>query len=125
MNDMTIIVSPSLNRDGRLDYSGRGPLFDARVDGRVIVTRSTTPFCDTARALLVEGMPPDTIIMMRHGYDGCDALRSTVGYAAGMTVSEKPTFNKWSPHPHYDASSAVPGTAPVRETEVVATLVAA
>jgi hypothetical protein len=31
-------------------------LFDGAIDGRSIVKRSTTPFCDAARVLLAEGV---------------------------------------------------------------------
>ncbi len=53
---IVLIVSPSLNVDGKKAYSTRGQLFDGAVDGRCIVKRSTTPFCDAARALLAEGI---------------------------------------------------------------------
>ncbi len=43
---IVLVVSPSLNVVGRKAYSTRGPLFDGKVDGRWIVKRSTTPFCD-------------------------------------------------------------------------------
>ncbi len=46
-----LIISPSLNIDGRKAYSTRGQLFDGRIDGRFLVKRSTTPFCDAARAM--------------------------------------------------------------------------
>ena len=55
---IVLVVSPSLNVDGRKAYSTRGQLFDGKVDRRVIVKRSTTPFCDAARVLLAEGVPP-------------------------------------------------------------------
>jgi hypothetical protein len=52
---IVLIVSPSLNADGRKAYSTRGQLFDGAVDGRCIVKRSTAPLCDAARVLLAEG----------------------------------------------------------------------
>jgi hypothetical protein len=96
----------------------RGQLFDAAVDGRAIVARSTQPLLDAARALLAEGIDPRTWIVMRHAGTVLDALRSTVGVAAGLTVKDdgggKPVFGKWHP---YDAPSRVPDSAPMRQTE--------
>ncbi len=115
-----LIVSPSLNADGQKAYSTRGPLFDAMVDGRPIATRSTTPFCDAARALLDEGADPTTALVMRHAGANRDALHSMVGTAAGLTVKDrgdgKPHFAKWRPNDfHRDRND--PGSDPVRETE--------
>jgi hypothetical protein len=121
---IVLVVMPSLNVDGRKAYSTRGQLFDGKVEGRRIVKRSTIPFCDAARALLAEGINPDTVLVMRHEGKVHDALRSTVRVAAGLTVKDdsvgKPVFRKWEP---YDARSAVPVPSPMRETDPAATLV--
>jgi len=53
---IVLVISPSLNADGRKAYSTRGQLFDGKVDGRCIVERSTTPLCDAARVVLAEGV---------------------------------------------------------------------
>jgi hypothetical protein len=115
---IVLVVSPSLNADGRRAYSTRGQLFDGKVDGRFVVKRSTTPFCDAARVLLAEGIRPDTALVMRHAGSVADALRSTVGAAAGLTVADdtggKPVFRKWSP---YDREETLPVASPVRETD--------
>jgi len=71
---IVLVVSPSLNVDGRKVYSTRGQLFDGRVDHRIIVKRSTTPFCDAARVLLAHGVRPETVLVMRHHDSSCDAL---------------------------------------------------
>ena len=95
---LVLIVSPSLNADGRKAYSARGQLFDGRVDSRSIVKRSTTPFCTAARALLAEGTDPATKLVMRREGSSHDALRSTVGAAAKRTVADstgKPVFAPW------------------------------
>jgi hypothetical protein len=66
--------------------------------GRVIVTRSTTPMLDAARALLAEGMDPATQLVMRHAGAKHDAMRSTVGAATGLTVSDlkgRSTLERW------------------------------
>lgn len=116
-----LVVSPSLNRDGRKAYSTRGQLFGGAVDGRLVVKRSTTPFCDAARALLVEGVQPNTALVMRHAGSAVDALRSTVGAAAGLTVWNdglgKPIFGRWKPR------EALDGDSPMRETDSAAVLV--
>src|SRR5260370_29245749 len=104
---IALIVSPSLTKDGRKAAG----LFDAFHDGRCIVERSTTPFCQGARVLLAEGTDPSTPIVMRHGYDGCDALRSTIGAAAGLSVAEGdrlPRFVPWMPY------SPATGAPPMR-----------
>jgi hypothetical protein len=82
-----------------------------------IVERSTTPFCDAARVLLAEGADPATRFIMRHAGSVADALRSTVGAAAGLTVADdnggKPIFRKWSP---YDREETIPVASPMRAT---------
>jgi hypothetical protein len=114
-----IIVKPSRDAEGRkagrqavpefpgdsgkgFAYSTRGQLFDGTVDGRMIVNRSTQPMLDGARALLAEGADPATRLVMRHEGQDYDALRSTIGAAARMTVRDdrtgKPVFVKWQPN---------------------------
>jgi hypothetical protein len=82
---VVLVVSPSLNAEGRKAYSTGGQLFDGKVDGRTVVKRSTTPFCDAARVLLAEGVRPEAKIVMRHSRSLADALRSTVGAVAGSS----------------------------------------
>src|SRR5712671_2355905 len=97
-----ITVSPSLDSDGRLACSGRGQLFNGVVDGRLIVTRSSQLLLDGARALLAEGIDPRTRIVMRHAGVDTDALRSTVGDAAKLSIREgddAPRFKDWVPLP--------------------------
>src|SRR5215470_3248098 len=98
---IVVVVSPSLNADARKAYTMRGQLFDGTVDGRCIVRRSTAPFCDAARALLAQGVKPGTVLIMRHERSTYDALRSTVGVAAGLAVANdrvgRPRFVKWQP----------------------------
>jgi hypothetical protein len=90
---LVLTVVPSINSKGCHATSVRGPLFDVHLDGRRIVERGTTPFCDAARRLLAEGLDPVTPIAMRHTGKDYDALRST-------TVEEgkrRPTFRPWKP----------------------------
>src|SRR5258708_10107637 len=60
----------------------------------------------------------ETVFMMRHDGSPRDALRSTVGAAAGLTVHDdtgaKPVFGKSKP---YDARAAVAGPLPRRVSE--------
>jgi len=112
---LVLVVSPSLNA---VAYSTHGQLFDGKVNGHSIVKRSTTPFCKAVRVLIAEGIKPDTTFVMRHAGSAADALRSTVGVAAGLTVADdsggKPIFRKWSP---YDREETLPVASPVRETD--------
>jgi hypothetical protein len=73
---IVLVVSPSLNVDGRKAYGTRGQLFDGKVDGRSVVKRSTTPFCAAARVLLAESADPAASFVMRHEGSPHDALRS-------------------------------------------------
>jgi hypothetical protein len=117
---IVLVVSPSINADGGKAYSTRGQLFDGSVDGRRIVKRSTVPFCDAARALLSDGIKPETTLVMRHASSPSDALRSSVGVASKLAVWDdglgKPIFGRWKPR------EALAGTSPMRETDPAATL---
>jgi hypothetical protein len=56
------------------------------------------PLLAAARVLLAGGVAPDTRIAMRHAGSEHDALRSTVGKAAKLTVKETangPKFRRW------------------------------
>jgi hypothetical protein len=86
--------------------------FQARLDGRVLVASSRTPFCDTARVLLADGVDPAARIVMRHACSSTDALTSTVGGAAKLTVEEGdrvPYFRRWKP---LSRAAEGPGFAP-------------
>ena len=61
--------------------------FEASLEDRVLCT-SQTPFCDSARILLKEGVNPDLPLIMRHLGSSTVALKSTVGIAAGLTVAD-------------------------------------
>src|SRR5262249_8120360 len=118
-NRMTIIliVTPSINAKGVRASSVRGQLYDVRLQGRLIVDRSPQPFLDSGRALLAEGVDPAAPIVMRRSEDDVDALQSTVGVAAGLTVQDsggKPVFRPWQP---YDGPSRVPVSSSARESD--------
>ena len=123
---VVLVVSPSLKPDGAKAYSTRGQLFDGRVDGRSVVKRSTTPFCAAARVLLAEGVDPAARFIMRHEGSPYDALWSTVGVAAKLTVADgtgKPVLVPWVDL-RQTWSPASRGGPPMRETDSPATHVA-
>jgi hypothetical protein len=61
-------------------------------DGRTIVERSRTPLCDAARSLLTSGNSTWPLVMRQAG-SSFDALMSTIGHAASLTVHE----TRWGP----------------------------
>ncbi len=107
-------------------YSSRGQLFDAFVNDRPIGRRSPMPLLDACRVLLADGVDPATRVVMRHSTRAdLDALRSTVGAAAKLTVKQetedgKPRFVKWQPNSYRGGVPGVLGEPPMRQTEVAA-----
>jgi hypothetical protein len=88
---ITIIVSPI----------SRGRFKASHDHDRVILKSSRQPLLDAARAFLAEGFAPNTRIAMRHIGADDDALTSTVGAAAKLTVVERnrgngPGFEQWN-----------------------------
>ncbi|MGO4334919.1 hypothetical protein AB4037_08390 [Labrys sp. KB_33_2] len=73
---ITIITTPA--------KAGR---FHASISGRHVGT-FRTPLLSAARALLRDGVDPSTAITLLHSGATFDALRSTVGVAAKLTVKE-------------------------------------
>ncbi len=118
-----IVITVSLAReaDGRPAYSTRGQLFDGAVDGRPVATRSTQPLLDDCRALLAGGVDPATQVVVRHAGSTADALRSTVGAAARLTVYDnrlgKPVFAAWKDRPAMGGESTA-GRPPMRQAGV-------
>ena len=103
---ITIIVAPT----------GIRSRYCAWIGDRLLVKSSRTPLLDAARMLSGEGVDPATRIVMRHQGKDYDALRSTVGTAAGLVVEEHdaPRFRKWRP-------TFVGGLPRSDETETAAT----
>ena len=83
LRPLTINVSPAFDGQG----VRRHGLFFADLDGRQLCI-SRQPLLDASRVLLAEGIDPETPIVTRHAGADFDAMMSTVGAAAGMTVSE-------------------------------------
>jgi hypothetical protein len=105
-------------------YSSHGQLYDAKAGDWLLARRSNQPLLTACRFLLSQGIPEHTVVEMRYS-DRDDAyLRSTVGAAAGLTISDdrtgKPVFRKWKPSP-YSGQESRAGTAPIHETEPAGT----
>lgn len=95
MLPITLIIRPHCSpRTGKRVYGQ----FEARLDDRLICI-SHQPLLDGARALAAEGIDPENQIAMRHEGAAYDALRSTIGAAAKLTVEESekvgPRFARW------------------------------
>jgi hypothetical protein len=90
---------------------GRRGKFAARLDGRLLVRSSRTPFCDAARALLAEGVDSSTILVMRHAGSEVDALRARLGVAARLTVREDRGAPEFVRYRAFALDDVRPGTA--------------
>jgi hypothetical protein len=109
---LVLIVSPVFDADGHRVSSGRGLLFDARLEGaeRVLVRRTHQPFLEACRVLVADGVDPTTRIVMRHVGSRTDALIAKVGAAAKLSVKEDdepPRFRPWTPFPSRPVESSV------------------
>jgi hypothetical protein len=74
------------------------------VTGRVLGTFSA-PLCSSARVLLAEGIPPETVLQMRHAGSDVIALRAKLSVAARLKVNEEgstgtPRFAEWTSFDH-------------------------
>lgn len=107
MAEVVITVSRSCKRgDSDLNWSGR---FDARFGERLLLERSRTPFWDSARLLLREGLArPDDRLVMRHVGSPHDALRVRVSVSAGLSVAEETGDGK-APFHQVEAASLQAG----------------
>jgi hypothetical protein len=89
MHITTIIIAPIPTRRG---------YFTARCDGRLLC-RSRQPLLDGARELLASGYPAGDTIIMKSAGSEVDAMTSTIGAAAMLTVTEEvdrpPRFRRW------------------------------
>ena len=90
---ITITVTPLPKRPG---------VFRACTLGAPLVV-SRQPLLDGARELLRRGASPDATLILRHAGADYDALRSTIGTAAKLTVDEDgggsgcPKLRRWKP----------------------------
>jgi hypothetical protein len=111
-----IVVTPSLDRAG---------MFDARLQGdpRLLVTSSRQPFLDGCRKLVELGFDAMAPVVMRHVGSGADSLRSTVGNAAALSVSEgddAPRFRAWKPSPFRAGAPSIAPSLPPAHPEPAA-----
>jgi hypothetical protein len=90
-------------------------------DGTVLLKSSRQPLLDGARALLAQGIDPETVLVMARKSTGTESLRAKVGDAAKLTVQEGdrvgPRFVKWKPYPQSladenNAWATAPQTSP-------------
>lgn len=84
----------------RVRYGAHGPIFEARLDGKVIAT-SYMPIAAGARELLKLGYDPDTPLTMRHHDREHDSFRpQPIRWWAQWTYSEggrRLARQKWIP----------------------------
>jgi hypothetical protein len=105
-------------------YSSRGQLFEgiAVLAGanRLVVARSIQPLLDAARVLFSDGIDPAVELIMRHAGTTHDALRSTVGLAAQLTVwntdNGSPAFKAHRP---WNGLQVGPGEPLMREIQPI------
>jgi hypothetical protein len=107
MSPTTLIIRPHCSQQTGKRVQGR---FEACLDGRLICI-SRQPLLDAARMLAADGVDPATLVAVRHEGVAYDALRSTVGVAAGPTVEENervgPRFARWKAFPRSDVEATV------------------
>jgi hypothetical protein len=84
---VTIVVSPEPRNPSRPPRKAR---FTAAIatGGRVLGAFSA-PLCGSARVLLAEGVPRETVLQMRHAGSDTVALTTTVVVAADLTIEEE------------------------------------
>jgi hypothetical protein len=90
---IVLVVTESPRRDGR---------YTATCNGQTVVESSREPFLAGARVLLARGFDPAARYVMRRTADGPDALISTLGKAAKLTVADsdgQARFVGWTPPP--------------------------
>jgi len=112
MTPIEIVINETPDRRG---------VFEARADGRLLC-RTSTPFLDAARVLMVEHAPPEAIVIMRHDGASVPALTARLGAAAALDVEETrfgPKFRR-----HRKAAPTAVNAPPVRPNEPAATMVA-
>jgi hypothetical protein len=84
-----------------LGARGRGR-FDAFIANSRIVTSSTQPICEAARALHNLGYPDELKLVVWHRGANHEAIRGPLGVWRGLRVREdrgSPRFARWQPFP--------------------------
>lgn len=91
-----VYITPTLINNAVPRYNSRGPLFDAKYQGRVIVKVSTEPGLDSARVLKAMGLTGllevwDEVLLYWR-------FRLEIDKAAGLTIQEgegRPIYRKF------------------------------
>jgi hypothetical protein len=99
--EVVIIATPLIDKPGR---------FEARLaDGKLLCASTRQPLLDGARELLKHGVDPKVQVVMRHYNSTVDALKSTVGAAAKLTVDDhgSPRFKKWQSFKSWDSDDSI------------------
>ena len=121
--ELVLIVSPHVKPDG----APHPNKFDARLSNSDdVLTVSDTPMFDGARLLLRTRARSGDRLVMRHAGSPHDALRATVGAAAGSTVEETgfgPRRRRYSPRPTGVAPRIAPDEGAGNPLQAAVTLI--
>ena len=115
-----IIITPTLDKEGRSKRSSKGPLYDATYEGQVIVIGSTEPCLDAARVLKARGLS-GRIEMWDTVLPYC-RYHADIDKAAGLTIEEgdcQPRLRKYRSYPgrHAPDGDFASGGVSVAQTE--------
>jgi hypothetical protein len=98
-----VLVIAEVDRRGR---------YDGSVDGVTVVSNVREPFFSAARKLIAQGLDPCSPYVMRRTTDGPNAMVSTLGVAARLTVSESDAHGpRIVPYVPHDRLAFVRGSA--------------
>lgn len=99
-----IVITPTLDKDGRPRRSSKGPFFDASYGGQVIVMGATEPCLAAARILKARGITGR--LEMWDAVLAYCRFHMDIEKAAGLTIEEGdslPRLRKYRAHPGSDA----------------------
>ena len=106
MTPALVLICTPADRPGR---------YQVHLGNHRLLASARDPLTEAARQLLDKGVTGNTPLILRHAGAGHDALRSTVGAAARLTVKDSqkgvPTFVPW------DGDLSRAEASPMRETE--------
>lgn len=114
-----IVITPTLDKEGRPKRSSKGPLFNASYEGQVIVVGSTQPCLAAARVLKARGLS-GRLEMWDAVLPYC-RFHTDIDKAAGLTIEEGdglPRLRKYRFFPGGDAQDGdfASGGVPVAQT---------
>jgi hypothetical protein len=111
-----IYISPTLINNTVPRYNSRGPLFDAKYQGRVIVVGSTEPGLDSARVL--KGMGLTGRLEVWDHVLPYWRFRLEIDKAAGLTIQEgegRPIYRKFKP---FAGHTVLGGVSVLKERQI-------